>query len=201
MRFITNLLIAVASAIFLSGCAFTNATLQVEYDEAHATKGPISRVKPLTFEMVEFTDSRKDKDRIGFKRNGFGQKTADITTEMSVTDIVEESLRTSLLHNGHELSELGTILVKGDVSEFWFDFDPNFWTIRFMGTVESRVEFTNTATGSIIYANDYRGYYEKETGGGLEKTWTEVMKLALENMIDSIVKDPALALALGTNSK
>ena len=65
-----------------------------------------------------------------------------------------------------------------------------------MGTVESRIEFIDAAAESPIYSNEYRGYYEKETGGGLEKTWTEVMELALENMIDSVVKDPELAKAL-----
>ena len=58
----------------------------------------------------------------------------------------------------------------------------------------------DAATDTSIYANDYRGYYEKETAGGLENTWTEVMELALENMIDSVVKDPELAKALRGNA-
>jgi uncharacterized lipoprotein YajG len=199
MSYLKNLIIILALAI-TSGCAFTDASLKVDYDEAHATRGPISKTAPLSFEVTEFADGREDTARIGYKRNGFGQKTADITTEQPVTSIVEDALRATIKHNGHSLSDDGQIIIEGYVSEFWFDVDVEFWTIRFMGTVESKIDFVDSTTNSSIYENVYHGYYEKETAAGLEGTWTEVMELALENMIDSIVKDPELAKALDRNA-
>ncbi len=200
MSYLKNLIIILALVV-TSGCAFTDATLKVDYDESHATRGPIEKVEPLSFEVASFADKREDRVRIGYKRNGYGQKTADISTEKPVTAIVEDALKATIKHNGHGLSDEGQVIVTGDVTEFWFDADPGFWTVRFMGTVESRIEFMDAATDASIYANDYRGYYEKETPGGLENTWTEVMELALENMIDSVVKDPELAKALRANAR
>ena len=188
-------LILIATAI-TSGCAFTDASLKVDYDESHATRGPISRTAPIAFQMSEFTDSREDTDRIGYKRNTYGAKTADITTEQPVTSIVSDALKASIKHNGHTLSEQGEIIIRGDVTQFWFDADVDFWTVTFMGTVATTLEFVDSASQTSIYQSDYQGYYEKKAAGGLEQTWTDVMELALENMIDSIVKDPQLAKAL-----
>lgn len=179
-----------------TGCAFTNANLKVGYDENHATRGPISSMGRIEFQIDPLTDSREDQGRIGYKRNGFGAHTADITTEQPVATIVAEALQASIKHNGHIFTESGDITIRGDVTQFWFDLDINFWTVRFMGTVEATLEFVDNATQTTIYQSDYQGYYEKVAAGGLEKTWTEVMQLALENMIDSIIKDPQLAKSL-----
>lgn len=195
MNQLRNLVIVCVCAL-ATGCAFTDAKLPVEYDETNATKGPISQLEPMQFSLSSFEDSREDQERIGYKRNGYGAKTADITTEKPVPDIVSDALQSAILHNGHSLSDSGDVQIDGNVTQFWFDVDVNFWTVRFMGTVSCELEFIDPATGNLVYEREYQGYYEKETGGGLERTWTEVMQLALENMIDSIVKDPNLRTAL-----
>jgi len=189
-----------ALAVLGSGCAFTDATLPVDYDEAHASRGPISTLKDNGFKVEAFADDRQDKIRIGFKRNGYGQKTADIFTQDPVEKIVSDAVTEALEHNRQTVGPEGSILVKGDVKRFWFEVDPNFFTVKFMGTVTCDISFTDKLSNELIYQKEYVGNYEKETGGGLEATWTEVMSLSLENMIDSMIKDPRLVAALKANA-
>lgn len=187
-------LVASLSIAFLAGCAFTDASLSVAYDEAHASKGPISREDHGPIRVSEFADSRRDKKRIGYKRNGFGQKTADITTEVPVTDIVRDALSKALEANGQTLANTDDrIQINGEVTEFWFEADMNFWTVKFMGSVAADMEFIDSTTGQTFHSERYLGHYEVETAGGLEGTWTDVMNLALEKMIDAIMKDGDLA--------
>ena len=82
------------SILVLSGCAFTQANLNVRYAEEQARKGPLSSVKPLNIEMGEFIDKRPETDKIGYKRNGFGQQTAKIVTTTPVPQIVREAIIT-----------------------------------------------------------------------------------------------------------
>lgn len=70
-----------------------------------------------------------------------------------------------------------------------------------LGTVACHLELREASEHELIYTKDYHGHYEKEAMAGLYGTWEEVMELALENMIDSIVKDPELAIALSEVSK
>jgi hypothetical protein len=45
-----------------------------------ASKGPLSTVTPRRIEVGAFTDKRPETERIGYKRNMYGSKTADIVT-------------------------------------------------------------------------------------------------------------------------
>jgi hypothetical protein len=194
MKRIVSVLV-ILSAVISTGCAFTDATLMVGFSKSNATLGPISKTNPGEISVGEFTDEREDKGRIGHKRNGYGQVTADIFTARSVEDIVEEGIVKALEHNNQIVLPTGNIEVRGEVTQFWFESDVNFWTIRFMGSVNCDISFVDKTTGEIIHSKSYLGHYEKETGGGWTETWTEVMNFALSNMVDSMVKDPKLASA------
>ena len=193
-----RLLIALLGSLLLMGCAFTSASLPVSYDESHATRGPISRTDHGPIMVSQFSDLRKDQERIGYKRNGFGQKTADITTDVPVSDIVRDGLVKALKANGQTLVENNErIRIDGQVTEFWFDIDINFWTVKSMGSVSATLQFIDLNTNQTFHTNDYIGNYELESmAAGLEGAWTNAMELALENMIDSIMTDSELARKL-----
>lgn len=182
--------------IFTSACAFTDAKLKVSHDPSGDIEGPISEAPKINFSAPKLEDARQDKIRIGWKKNGFGANTADITTEKPVEKIVEEALIDAVNDNGHNISDSPDVRVTGTVDRFWFDFDPNFWTVEFMGDVQCTLTFTDATTNDTIYESQYSGSYKKKTGGGLEKTWTEVMNGALKKLIEDIVFDEDLAEAL-----
>lgn len=195
MRFL-KLAVCVVTLVEATGCAFGNATLNVAYDRATASKGPISAAGPELIRVAEFDDSRPDTARIGYKRNMYGWKTADILTEKPVPEIVADAVAQSLEHNGKTIAEAGNLTILGDVTQFWFEVDQGFWTVKFSGSAACDFEFVDSATGMTIYENSYIGNYEKKAAGGLEATWAEVMTLALHDLVDAMIKDPRLVAAL-----
>lgn len=186
----------IASIAILQGCAFTDATLKVAHNPEINTQGPIAEVSKQQFVTPQLVDGRTDKARIGWKKNGYGQRTADIFTFDPVEKVVQNALIDALADNKHAVGETGRVRIVGTVDRFWFETDVNFWTIKFIGDVQCTFEFFDTQSNLSFYKSSYSGNHSHETGGGLEKTWTMVMGKAVDKMIEDVVLDDELAAAL-----
>jgi uncharacterized lipoprotein YajG len=191
-----NKLVVMAAILSLQACAFTDATLKVEHDTGVNITGPISEAGVKNFTAPQLEDAREDKARIGWKKNGFGMETADITTEQPVDVIVANAIIDALKDNGHSVAEEGDVHITGTVDRFWFDTDVNFWSIEFLGDVQCTLDFIDSKTNTSIYSSSYSGTYKEKTGGGYVKTWTEVMGKAIDKLIEDIVYDEDLQEAL-----
>lgn len=191
-------IILLVSILVIQACAFTDATLQVQHDESSNFKGPIVEVNPLLFSSPALVDNRDDIDRIGWKKNGFGMQTADITTANPVVDIVSDSIRAGLIQNGHSVVDSSRVSILGSVDRFWFESDMNFWTVEFTGDIQCRLIFVDNNTKEEIYKSDYSGSYSEKSGGGLNKTWQRVMGKAVDNMVEDVMFDEELVEALSS---
>jgi uncharacterized lipoprotein YajG len=185
-----------ALAALLPGCAFTPAQLEVKPHAATQVAGPLRDVGPVKFRATQLEDARADKARIGWKKNGFGQNTADITTSQPVDQIVESTIDKAIVDSGHSVTGDGAIQVVGTVDRFWFDMDVNFWTVTFIGEVACTLDFVDAQTQQSIYKNNYAGSYNVDKAAGLEKTWTDVMAKALDKLIEDVTLDEDMADAL-----
>lgn len=194
MHLLRFLILAVA-VVVMQGCAFTKATLDVKHTNAQIA-GPLGDVMPIAFQKPQLLDSRADTVRIGWKKNGFGQNTADVVTKQPVEQIVEAAVAKALTDTKHSVGDSGEVQVVGTIDRFWFEVDPNFWTVRFIGDVQCTVDFVDSQTKRSIYKSKYAGSYAQEKAGGFEKTWAEIMGKALDKLVESIVLDEELVAAL-----
>jgi uncharacterized lipoprotein YajG len=194
---IQHKVLALAAAIaLLQGCAFTPSKLEVQATPETRVAGPLSSVQPVMFRATQLEDARQDKARIGWKKNGFGQNTADITTSQPVDQIVESTIDKAIVDSRHSVGDAGVIQITGTVDRFWFDMDVNFWTVTFIGEVACTLDFIDPRTKQSIYTSKYAGSYNDSKAAGLEKTWSEVMGKALDKLIEDVVLDEDLADAL-----
>jgi len=189
-------LLVLAAILSLQACAFTDATLKVEHDSGVNITGPVSEAGSIAFSAPQLKDARLDKTRIGWKKNGFGQNTADITSEEPVNAIVENAIIDAIRDNGHTVADKGQINITGTVDRFWFDTDINFWSVEFIGDVQCTLDFIDAATDKSIYQSSYSGNYKEKTAAGYTQTWTEVMNKAVDKLIEDIVFDEDLKDAL-----
>lgn len=188
--------VVIAAILLVQACAFTDATLKLEHDDTVNITGPISEAESIAFSAPQLEDARLDKARIGWKKNGFGANTADITSEQPVDVIIENAIIDAIKDNGHTVVEDGQIRISGTVDRFWFETDVNFWSIEFIGDVQCTLDFTDPVTNTTIYSSSYSGTYKEKTAAGYVKTWTEVMNKAIEKLIEDIVFDEDLTDAL-----
>lgn len=184
----------------LYGCAFTDAKLEVQHNTDANFTGPLGGVESLAFNAPQLEDVREDKDRIGWKKNGYGANTADITTVKEVNSIVSDGIVAGLVHNDHTIVDDARVKIEGTVDRFWFDMDVNFWTVEFIGDVQCSLKFIDTLTNESVYESTYSGNYSEKKGGGLNKTWANVMSKALDKLVEDIMFDEDLAEVLDSLS-
>ena len=193
----TRRIVSLAAAlVLLQGCAFTPSQLEVQATPEAKVAGPLTEVEPVKFRATQLEDARQDKARIGWKKNGYGQNTADITTVKPVDQIVESTIDKALTDSKHSVGDDGAIQIVGTVDRFWFDMDVNFWTVKFIGEVAATLDFIDAQTKQSIYKSKYAGSYNEDKAGGLDKTWSEVMGKALDKLIEDVVLDEDLADAI-----
>lgn len=192
----TSIAMTIMAALVLQGCAFSDATLDVRASPEVKVAGPLGDVTSVSFSKPELEDARLDRARIGWKKNGYGQNTADILTTTPPKQIVENAVAKALTDTNHKVGSGGDVSVVGTIDRLWFDLDANFWTVKFIGDVQATLDFVDSKTRKSIYKSKYTGSYNESKGGGLEKTWTEVMNKALDKLVESIVLDEELATAL-----
>jgi uncharacterized lipoprotein YajG len=191
------ILLLTSMSLGLAGCAFTPATLDLGVSSEVHVAGPLGDVSPLRFSPPQLEDARLDRTRIGHKKNGYGENTADISSAQPVAQVVETAVAKALVDGRHSVVTDGDIRVSGTVNRFWFEFDSNFWSVGFIGDVRCSLEFIDASTGRLIHKADYSGSYAMQKAtGGLEKTWTVVLNKALERLVEAIVLDDELAAAL-----
>jgi len=189
-------ILLLSAVLIFQGCAFKDATLKVHHSANAKFNGPIGQAGPIMFSKAKLIDNREDKVRIGWKKNGYGSNTADITTEQPVETIVTNAISSGLLSNGHKIVESGLVRIEGSVNRFWFETDINFWSVEFTGDVQCNLKFINTKTDQVFYESEYSGTYSLKKGGGATKTWQKVMSQAVDNLIEDITFDEDLAEAL-----
>ena len=143
-------------------------------------------------------DLRPDQERIGYKKNGFGQNTADITTDEPVTQIIANAITSALTANGHQLAA-DDVAIEGSVSQFWVDSDMNFWSIEIMCSIAVDLMFVDTATGQTLHEATYNGSFNDKFQTGMESNLQAVMSGAVEALIDDLVFDDELAEALDSS--
>ena len=196
MRPIHRFPLVAVTILALGGCAFTTATLDVGLKPTDTGRGPLSSVPPATVRVADLVDKRPDTDRIGYKKNGFGSKTADVVTERPVPVIVRDAIATEFSANGHRIGHDADLVVSGSVTTFWFELTPHFSTLEFSGTVAADLTVSDAKTGQALVTRSYQGNYTDKSMVGYEGTWQRVMNTALERMVRDIASDPRLLAAL-----
>lgn len=177
----------VAAAAMLGACAYGDAKLALGYDATTAKAGLLSEAPASTLYLADVEDRRVEKQRIGYKRNGFGAKTADIVSDRPPPELVKEALAEVLKKNNHQLGAASErYALKSSLSNFWFDYKTGFVSVEFYGQVQAELTLVDQQTGAALYTEVFDGYYSEKTGGGLKKTWQRVMNAALADLVNKV---------------
>ena len=197
MKLIAPLLLLV---LFMSGCAFTDAKLDIQYDGTLAKAGPLSELRPMKIQVEPLKDHRPFLDRIGDKRNGYGMDCADIVTLTPVPDIMRDGLIAVFEKNGHTITDQNPeLVISGSIEHFWFDSQMNFWTVEFMGTADLNLELKDPVTQSVFFEKQYSGHANQKLFSGYHKEVQNVMEESLKILMDRISMDSQLVEALNSH--
>ncbi len=189
--------ILIFAALGLSACAFGDAELALGLNPETTNKGLISEASSATLYLADVDDQRTDKERIGYKRNGYGMKTADILAETPPPEVVKESLAVVLETNGHSLGAADErYALQTTLNNFWFDYKTGFVSVEFYGSIQAVLSLVDQSTGDAVYSETFDGYHSEKTGGGLKGTWERIMNETLADLAKKVNLSPGFKDAL-----
>lgn len=192
LRLISTLIMAVS----LSACAM--GTTNITMTPSNPGKpGVLSEAAPTRVQLPAVEDARTKTDRIGDKRNGYGQVLGAVGSTTPPPELVQKTLENVLVSNKHILGGAeDRYVLQASLKNFWFDYKTGLVTVEFFGSIKADVTLVDRTTGQKLYTESFDGYRSEKTGGGLSATWTRIMNAALEDLATKVSMSEGLKNAL-----
>jgi uncharacterized lipoprotein YajG len=185
--------IALISFICLTGCALTKEHIALDY-APQQNIDPIRGSEKINLE-INVKDFRKMKDKVSYKKNGYGMELAEIISDKDVVDLVRDSIKTELSNRGFNTNG-NDVQVNIELIKFFNDFKPGFFAGDATGEVIMSAQVKKSG-GNIIYNKSITGEYTEQN---IQLMTGNNAKLALEgalkDAISKLVNDTEFIRAL-----
>lgn len=193
MRRATFALLALACTLLASGCALTEAQVDLEYQPMTATPTPGADGVVVKVAAVDARES--NRDRISVKKNGYGMEMAAIRANQDIPRLVQASIEQELVNRGFRKGD-GPVFVLVDVNRFYADYKVGFWAADNVAEVQLNVQVRG-ADGKMTYGKGINSEGRVEgvmlMGGGPVK---EASDKALAEAVRKLVTDEYFLQAL-----
>lgn len=100
---------------------------------------------------------------------------------------MKEALIATLEKNGHKIDATEErFVINTNLKKFWFDYKTGFVSVEFYANIQAEISVVDQQSGQTIYSEVFDGYHSEKTGGGLSKTWTRIMNVALADFANKV---------------
>jgi len=191
----TKLLIIIAMLVLMSGCAFKDQKIAVEY-----TSDGVKSNKTGTICLNKFADVRADKSRIGIVKNGLGMETANIITDQDITILISNAVKEELINLGYKVDLVNVkykdgqgfsnncTFIDGKIQNFFVE--PEFGLVAVDGKSVITVNMLIQTPAGKVYKKVYSANGESRSYvGGFAGLFKESMDDALSKIVKDIKSD------------
>ncbi|MFA5125277.1 MAG: YajG family lipoprotein [Patescibacteria group bacterium] len=175
-------------SFLVSGCAYISQNLKVE-PSANILSSQVGAGKKIGLCVV---DEREDRI-IGNRSNVYGMKTAKITTDQDVPEILQTAMSDGLRKKGFlpVAKDESATSMKVELRVLAYDVEMGFWTGGNIGKSTIKIVATNAA--GQTYEKMYHGQREIRTCFlGSQETNAKVVNCAFSAAIENIFNDKDL---------
>lgn len=117
--------LVLATFVQLGGCALTPETIRLSYTpQACVEKLDKADTAAISVQVI---DSRKIKDKVSVKKNGYGMEMAEIRSEEKVGDVLQRAIEVELSNRGFQARK-GSTTVVAELRRFYSDFKVGFFS-------------------------------------------------------------------------
>ena len=201
---ITGLSLAVVLLVYggiLGGCASTDAHVTPVYTVEPGKKSPLSTISPLSVAIqVEDQRNQFELDRVGNKKNGYGQNMAKVIPDKAPSDILRDALKAEFEANNHkvvapEVSQADALLKVG-LKRFWSEATIHFFDIEMVSTLETDIGILNGTGQDKLSSKPLTSTFRESRQYGGEGAFEDSLKGALLEYVKTFSRDPAVLDAL-----
>jgi hypothetical protein len=188
-------------ALFLPGCAFTDAHVNPGYLVEPGKRSPLGTIPPMAISIqVEDQRNLSEQDRVGDKKNNFGSVTAKVISDKAPTAILYDALKAEFEANNHKVqkSEDGNVdaRLKVGLKRYWGDFAVHFFDIEMKGTLETDIALLKGVEQDQLVSKPFNSTFRESRQMALDGAFEDALKGALLEYIRSFSRDPNVLDAL-----
>lgn len=193
--------ISLFGAVFLSGCALTNAHIDLAFLPEPEKKSPLGTISPMQV-ALQIEDQRPAGERqwVGNKRNGFGMVTAWVKSNKEVTSVVYDALKNEFLINGHKVVEAketpSDLLIHIGLKRYWSDISIHFWDVEVIGTLNADVTIRDRRKDLAFLSRPMQSAFRESRQIVTDGAYESVLNGALAEFVRTFSRDPGLLKAL-----
>ena len=185
----------------LGGCASMDAHVTPVYTVEPGKKSPLSTIQPLTVAIqVEDQRNQFELDRLGNKKNGYGQNMAKVIPDKAPADILRDALRAEFEANNHkvvapEVTQADALLKVG-LKRFWSEATIHFFAIEMVSTLETDVGILNGTSQDKLSSKPLTSTFRDSRQYAGDGAFEDSLKGALLEYVRTFSRDPAVLDAL-----
>jgi hypothetical protein len=195
-----TVLIVLSSILGITGCAFGTRHAELSYPpkadnggkliaSAHAQASVSGEPREV---IVQVTDQRASRERVGNVRNGFGIDTANVVTDDDIRLWVESALTSELANAGYTIVADGDRATGDDAIGLYAEILEVYCDVYMTYDADVSMEVTLTVKDQQPFQRSYEG--DGSVGvnwGATGKSYAESLSLALQDAITRILADLA----------
>jgi uncharacterized lipoprotein YajG len=181
---------SVAMLALLSGCAFTEDSVDIKY--IPTTASAMADAKPIGLTVIDGRLS--DRNRISAKENGYGMEMAPIRSKADITDVVKAALKTEFEERGFHIDGGGRA-VSVTITRFYNQFSVGLVSGSAAGEVDLTVTVSDEA-GKQLYSTTYGGASKNSVLMADGSNAAASIAAALKDASIKMFADPAFVAAI-----
>lgn len=185
----------------LGGCASMDAHVIPVYTVEPGKKSPLSTISPLTVAIqVEDQRNQFELDRLGNRKNGYGQNMAKVIPDKAPADILRDALKAELEANNHKVvapeGAQADALLKVGLKRFWSEATIHFFDIEMVSTLETDIGILNGTGQDKLSSKPLTSTYRDSRQFAGDGAFEDSLKGALLEYVRTFSRDPAVLDAL-----
>lgn len=190
---IKKLAIAVCASALVTGCAWTDETVNLTYAASHAPTH-VANAEQHTV-LVSADDGAGVSNRVAMKKNGYGMEGGTISSSIDPAQTIRDAVSSELSEKGYKIGP-GGVQLDVTLTRFYNDFKVGFFTNDAVADFGATVKIIG-ADGIIVFTKNF-------VASGIENNLLlmtpdharEALDKALAAGVSAIVNDPELNAAL-----
>ncbi len=185
----------------LGGCASLDAHVTPVYTVEPGKKSPLSTIPSLAVSIqVEDQRNQFELDRVGNKKNGYGQNMAKVIPDKAPADILRDALKAEFEANNHRVVapdvSQADALVKVGLKRFWSEATIHFFDIEMVATLETDIGILNGTGQDKLSSKPLTSTFRDSRQYAGEGAFEDSLKGALLEYVRTFSRDPAVLDAL-----
>lgn len=177
--------------------AGSDAHVNPAYTADAQKKSPLSTITPLTIAIqVEDHRSQFEQDRLGNKKNGYGQNMGKVVPDKPAASIVHDALKAEFEANNHTViapdAARPDALLKISLNRYWNELTLHTLDFEMLATLETEIAIQRGMGHDQLMAKPLGSTYRESRQMAHDGAYEDALRGALAEYIRGFSRDPAV---------